>query len=206
MSTNQTRVLPNNERRVEIPYLLNHVRGKTLLDVGKDRDDYYTSALKDMGIVVTSCDPWDGAHADYTLRFEDLRVSTRFDTILFLSSLEHFAPNDGNLSLMHDDIAALNKCRDLLNPDGRIILTVPYGKERIYYDKGKPDFIQWSDSRVWFLKHMTGLTAEHEMVMRWKDGEWIPVIPDEWRGLWELEYRSNGAMNASAVYMATWRF
>ena len=201
MSTNRTRDLPNNERVVEVPYLLNHVVGAYLLDIGADRGDYYTSALKERGVRVVTCDPWAGAHADYPVRFEDLKTDEKFDTILLLSSLEHFDNSDDNLHYAETDVSVIRKCREMLTPNGRIIITVPFGKEYIH-----DDFIQWDNNRLAYVKWMCEIVPDHELVARWDSGEWTPVLPNEWRLLRDLEYRANGALNAAAVYCGVWRF
>lgn len=198
-------MLPDNERQVEVPFLLSHVKECKVLDVGKDRDDLYIPTLCSRGIQVVTCDPWESARADYQMTFQDMPIDSLYDTVVFLSSLEHFDPSEENLLDMQTDILCIDKARRILNPDGRIIVTLPFGKSRIYYDGGGPDFIQCDEPRLRYVQKCSGVSVQHEIVFRYSDGEWTPVIPGEWKLLGDLEYRANGARNAAAVYCGAWR-
>ncbi len=192
--------IPANERQVEVPFLLGHVEGNKVLDVGRDRDDLYIPTLRARGIIVETCDPWD-MRADYQMEFIEMQ-DKYYDCILMISSLEHFEPTSINRRYCLGDIANIIKCRKMTS---RLIITVPFGKEKIYYDAGRPDFIQWDAGRVKFIQWSCGIKPLCELVMRWEN-VWIPVARDEWGTLSNLEYRENGAQNASAVYCGLWAF
>ncbi|MDZ7780689.1 MAG: class I SAM-dependent methyltransferase [Gemmatimonadota bacterium] len=54
-------------------------------------------------------------HVIHTVPFEDFSPARRYSLILMLDVLEH----------LENPIAALHRCRELLEPDGRLVLTVP---------------------------------------------------------------------------------
>lgn len=194
-----------NERDIEVPFLLDHVRNGRVLDVGADRGDYYTSSLKSRGIEVVTCDPWEAARADYPVHFLDMPDVGKFDTIIALSSLEHFAPYEDNLIGCLDDVDVVNKMLGMLAGGGVIIVTVPFGKEKIYYDGERPDFIQWNRERVQYVREVCEVAALQEEVHYYVASGWVKLLPDNWDLCDTLEYRSNGARNAAAVYCGVWK-
>jgi hypothetical protein len=194
-----------NERDIEVPFLLDCIRGTRVLDVGTDRDDYYTSVLRSRGMEVVTCDPWDGAHADYPVHFLDLPDIGKFDTVLLVSSLEHFSPHEDNLIGCLDDIDVINKALGMLSPEGVILITLPFGKERIYDDGGKPDFIQWNEDRVRYVQDTCEIAVIREEVYYYVAEGWAMLERASWGICDDLEYRAHGARNAAAVYCGVWK-
>lgn len=189
-----------SERVVEVPFVLENARPPTVLDIGRDRTGEYTRALEDNGLFVESVDPND-RKATYRIEFEHLNIpgnpGKRYDTVLFLSSLEHFNYSLQNLSLADNDIYCISKARTLLAPGGIIIITVPFGKEYI-----PGDFIQWSKQRVDRVVRYCGIHVLKGMVMRCDDNDdWSIVREDECA---DVQYRTDGR-GANAVYMGVWQ-
>lgn len=187
-------LLPRNERVIEVPFVIDHCCGK-VLDVGQDKVGY-TEALRQKGCEVKSCDMV--GTPDYLCRFEDLITDEKFDVVLFLSSLEHFCPDDVNLYLREYDAYQICRCGYFLNTNGIIVITVPYGREYI-----AGDFIQWSFDRVRKVQELSNTRVLYEEIYLWQDEKWhyTPMM-----SLDAINYHDNGAMGAAAVYLGIWTF
>lgn len=75
----------------------------------------------------TICDLRGGK---YKGDFNIIEINEKFDAILFLSSIEHFPQcTEGDMIYREDyDKKAFKKAYRLLNQDGTILITVPFGK------------------------------------------------------------------------------
>jgi hypothetical protein len=64
--------------------------------------------------------------------FININIPEKFDLIMFISSLEHFPQcTEGDLVYREsEDKKGFKKALSLLNDNGKIILTVPFGKQR----------------------------------------------------------------------------
>jgi len=167
-----------------------------VLDVGKDKVGY-TRTLEEMGYTVDACDPDPNSRATYPERFEDCITTKVYDTVLFISSLEHFSPTVRNMSSLESEICCIAKARLLLKEWGVIIITVPFGEERLY-----GDFIQWSMTRLRMIKRAVAANTITQMFYKWDGEKWLVCGPEDCEG---VEYQSNGAGGAAAVYMGVWR-
>ena len=185
-----------NERDIEIPFVLEHVRGPLVLDVGKDKVGY-TQALEDMGYTVEACDPDPNSGATYSERFEECWPTQRYDTVLFLSSLEHFVPTVQNMLSLESEIYCVCKARLLLKEHGVLIITVPFGEEKLH-----GDFIQWSPTRLWMIKQAVKANLIVEQYAKWRGANWVACEPVECEG---VAYHANRAGGAGAVYMGVWQ-
>lgn len=188
----------SSERIVEVPFALQYAKGPLVLDVGKDRSGDYTRKLEDRGITVRSVDKYDTS-ATWNTDFQELGIDLKFNTILFLSSLEHFDHSLYNLATCKTDVFSICKARSMLwDENSVIIITVPLGREYI-----AGDFIQWSIGRVERIVDMCDIKVLRKEVHcrdayvdRWKAAGHIDVK--------DLDYRTDGA-GANAVYMGVWR-
>jgi len=189
-----------SERLVEVPYLLNNIKDNSIiLDVGVDRVGYTYNLIR-MGCQVSGCDPMR-SDCEYPIRFQDMSEDKKFDVIILLSTLEHFAPNQSNYETSEVEIEAIKKCSKILNPDGIIIITVPFGLGKIY-----EDFIQWDCSILDRIVKATGVKVVDECVFKCK------LINGE--DIWELSSFIDTINNeyfverghASSVYLGVWKF
>jgi SAM-dependent methyltransferase len=94
-----------------------------------------------------------------------------FDVVMCVSTLEHvgldwYGEQRGGKSA---DRAALARLRDLLRPDGRLVLTVPYGRAEI-------DSLQRRYDRAGLEQLLEGWTVVDRMVIEQVDERtWTPV-------------------------------
>ena len=188
-----------SERAVEIPFVLEHTRGPAVLDVGKDRTGHYTEVMENRGFVVESVDPYDtvatfSAHFEY---LECLGPTRWYNTVLFLSSLEHFDLSGENLALARNDIYCICKARTMLAPGGVIIVTVPFGKLSV-----PGDFIQWDAKRVERVVQYCGVCVlEQRVMLRGAGDEWLVGSMYQCA---DVLYGDDGR-GANAVYMGVWQ-
>ena len=149
----QARVGAVNERIIEQPFVFAAVAdlapGARILDIGGG-ESTVSFSLASAGYHVTVIEP-----AGYPFEHPNLAVFEKpleqfdtvepYDAVIALSSIEHFGIGhydfEGSAEADIDaeaDIAAVAASADLLGPDGRLVLTVPYGPaevtdvERIY--------------------------------------------------------------------------
>ena len=123
-----------SERDVEVQFIaeyLNNHPNTNMVDVGgmpTDGDPYpeIKSAIERNNIIMEICDFRGG---DFVGDFITYQFDKKFDGVLFLSSLEHFPQcTEGDMIYREgEDIRGFQKAIDILKPEGRIFLTVPYG-------------------------------------------------------------------------------
>lgn len=145
-----------NERLFERPFIFNNLdNGKKLkiLDLGCG-DSIFSVEMKALGHEVWAADPKNYPYKKYVkfIRGDFLKQASKFpknhfDVITIVSAIEHFGLEwslGEKISSFEDnrkDIEAIRICKDLLKPNGKIILTIPYGKkmlfdnERVYDEK-----------------------------------------------------------------------
>jgi SAM-dependent methyltransferase len=136
-----------SERIVEIPFAMAALsrleRGARILDVGSAESTFPLSAAS-LGYQVTAIDPRPLSLSHPNLEshaslLEDWDApSERFAAAFLISTIEHVglgAYGEGHYgSPEHGegaDVGFLGRVRELLSPDGLLILTVPYGKREI---------------------------------------------------------------------------
>jgi 2-polyprenyl-3-methyl-5-hydroxy-6-metoxy-1,4-benzoquinol methylase len=125
-----------NERIGEIPYVLSKLGslppGSRVLDVGCC-ESIVSLSLASLGCDVTALDPrpYPFAHPNLTVitdPIENFRDDRGFDAVVLLSTIEHlgvgsYGLNEGDRL----DLRAMAHIRSLLRPDGRLVLTTPFG-------------------------------------------------------------------------------
>jgi SAM-dependent methyltransferase len=188
-----------SERLVEIPYLYNNIKNNSkILDVGMDRVGY-TDYLLAMDCEYFACDPV--RECAYPIKFQDMDESNKFDAIIFLSTIEHFDPSENNWKTHQTEVEAIRKARRMLNPEGIIIVTVPFGKGGILND----DAVQWDLNTLCYIQAKTDSVIVDECVYK------CEVIDNE--DVWKLCNFNDVANNefyherghASAVYLGVWK-
>ena len=186
-----------SERNAEIPYVLRTARGN-ILDVGADHGIQagggYAKTLIERGCTLRTVDPvWD---ADFRVKWEDFQTEERYDTILFVSSMEHFDCSEENLWRACAEVYAVAHAREMLREGGYLVITVPFG--RCYRHL---DFIQWDDARLKRILGMTQFKAYDEKFYKYNGTDYVAVAREECAG---VEYRADGH-GAGAVYCGVWR-
>ena len=149
-----------NERVVEIPYLfraLAHVPpGARILDVGATESTVSLS-LASLGFRVTAIDPrpypFSHPHLETVVdAIEDWDYDGAFAALVCLSTVEHIGL-DRPSPLERADVAAMRRMRELTEPGGLLVLTVPFGQPRIdgnarrYDDAGLEELLEGWDVR-----------------------------------------------------------
>ncbi len=169
-----------NERIVEQPFTfaaLGHLPpGSRILDIGGGESTVAFS-LASMGHDVTVIEPqgYPFVHPNLTVferPFEELERSGDFDAVVLLSTIEHFGIGAyrGNPAAAETaDIDTMRLLKEVLNPDGLLVLTTPYGPaaqtelERIYdlerlqllmtgWDIDRVNIARRTDERTWVLE------------------------------------------------------
>jgi SAM-dependent methyltransferase len=192
------------ERVVEIPWVISRYRGESrVLDVGTTWAlPIYSTALAGLGIPeLHGVDLVAGNVAGFRMTQADVRAlpygDGSFDLILCVSTLEHIGldvSGYGGQAQQHasDDVAAMRELARVVAPDGRIMVTVPFGRaERLHwlkqYDQaGWDDLVGQTDLEVIEAAHYS-----YGDVRGWRRA-YAPRLPD--RGFQEM-----GAPNATGV-------
>lgn len=199
-----------SEREVEVPFTLKHAKGPDILDVGVNENGLndYSEELTNKWKVET-VDP--NKRATYGMKFELLDIDKKYDTIIFVSSLEHFNPTEENRESCATEILCIRKALEMLKEDGRIILTVPMGKSGVFDEDGYSrdvkantwvpnGFIIYPRAKINKIMLESGAWPYIEEVHRFfVDGGWKEVINAD-----DAQYMGGGASNAEAVYMGVW--
>ena len=125
----------NSERTVEVEFIhekLHEMSQLSYLDVGgiptkTNINDKLSNFIKIQNINYEICDFRGGK---YKGDFVSMDIEEKFDVIVFLSSLEHFPQcTEGDMIYRKDeDIRGFKKAVSLLNDEGYVLLTVPFGK------------------------------------------------------------------------------
>ncbi len=195
------------ERVVEIPWALSRYRGeRRVLDVGTGfAHPVYTAHLTRLGIPELH-------GVDLTLRrapgMRMMRADVRrmpyrdgfFDLVICVSTIEHIGRDNrrygiGALPSSDGDLAALVEMRRVLHAEGRLLVTVPFGRRE---DLGW--FVQY-DRRAWHALLDRAEMREVEVsYYAYEDDGWASC--DDPSGLEDRSYGHAGAAGASAVLCA----
>jgi hypothetical protein len=169
-----------NERIAELPFVVRGLAGlpvgARVLDIGC-AESTLSLTLATLGFDVTALDPrgYPFSHPGLTVlrqRIDQLRPEDHepFDAVVSLSAVEHFglAAYEGDVRADDADRLTLDLAAELLVPDGRFVITAPYGRphvtalERIY----GPDE---------FASLLTGWEVRERLVLhRADDLTWLP--------------------------------
>ena len=111
-------------------------RYKKVLDIGCFASSL-TTIIKEIGFTVDGIDlspsPYIYEGVNYMQdNFLSVDLKDSFYDVVVFSTIEHIGPGGryGSPSIEDGDIKALEKVKQILNPDGILILTIPYGKEK----------------------------------------------------------------------------
>ncbi len=133
------------DRCVEYAFVVKEILGvdrrRAVLDVGSCASPL-TTVIKSLGFeVVHGIDllpspvRFDGVtyHTGDFLQTPELRP--HYGVVIFCSSVEHFglAGRYGSPAVPDGDVRAVQKAWELLEPDGLLVMTLPYGIERVVY-------------------------------------------------------------------------
>lgn len=194
------------ERVIEIPWVLSRYRGeRRVLDIGSSFAlPFYLDELRGLGIPeLHGVDLAPRAIRGVRMTRADVRVmpfaGAYFELVLCVSTIEHIgfvndiygvdAPKD-----IHGDVAALREIRRVLAPDGRVLVTVPFGAAQ---DHG---WFKQYDEAGWraLLDGAAMREVECECFAYRADG-WRRVEPSS---LVAMRYGDHGAPSAASVRCA----
>ncbi len=130
------------ERSIEVPFVISTVAaqvpsGASVLDVGC-AESLVPLELAALGFSVTGIDlrPYPLSHPNLktvATPLEDWRSRKKFDVIVCLSSIEHFglgAYGDDEVDL-ELDVKTMEALRKRVNPDGLLVMTIPFGEPTV---------------------------------------------------------------------------
>ena len=169
-------LLFKKERFVEYPWILENINYKKqskILDVGAG-STIFPIQLASLGHNVYALDLNDERNKEmknlshrlnnyHFLQANACKIPLKdklFDYISFISSLEHIS----------DDKKALKEARRVLKNDGRILITVPYGKKE---NKNKSDYKLYNQSLITKLLKTTQLSIEKKDFYKNIGDNWI---------------------------------
>jgi O-antigen chain-terminating methyltransferase len=198
-----------SERVVEIPWVLSRYQSeRRVLDIGSAFAlGLYVRYLRRLGIPeLHGVDLGAARVGGMVMARADVRhmpyQDEYFDLILCVSTLEHIGRDNVNYGVGSSDDArgdyvALAEMRRVLNPAGRILITVPFGRPGDYGWFKQFDLAAFED-----LLKETQLTAEQLSVYGYSESGWARVPdPSSQRG----GYREAGAPAATGVLCAALR-
>ena len=165
-----------SERVVEIDFLIEvynkyFSEGKSVLDIGGiPSRDYENQSLIDT-IKNSGAEYYvsDFRGGDFKGDFVSYNFGNRkFDIEIFLSSLEHFSQcTEGDMKFRdHEDYNGFQKALSILNDDGVIFLTIPYGIDKWY------NYHQSYDSKT-ILELTKGSKIIEEFIYVYDGSEWV---------------------------------
>ena len=163
-----------NERAVEIPIIwdiVNNSKG-SILEVGSVLPHYFTFQHD---IV----DKYEKAEGVINIDVVDISSPEKYDLIVSISTLEHVGwdenPSDSK-KIMHTHkkiIQAIEKLKGLLNPNGKIVVTMPLG-----YNSDLDELLRSGEltfTEQFFLKRFS------------KDNRWVE---SDWKGVENVKFNS----------------
>jgi 2-polyprenyl-3-methyl-5-hydroxy-6-metoxy-1,4-benzoquinol methylase len=130
-----------NERIIEQPFVFAALGdlplGSRVLDIG-GAESTVALSLASLGYQVTVLEPqgYPFRHANLTVvaeALEHFKAEEPFDAVILLSAIEHFGIGHyaGGATVDSDaDLDAMALVAELLGPEGRLVLTTPYGPAR----------------------------------------------------------------------------
>ena len=129
-----------SERVVEVPWVLRHLKkGQRTVDVGCAENAYLGRLFRRVGFlygIVTRPCPF--RHRRFRFRWANIARRTPFRSgffkqIVCISTLKHIGLKAyGNPPFPQGDLHALRQMYRLLAPDGRLLLTIPFGQREFH--------------------------------------------------------------------------
>jgi SAM-dependent methyltransferase len=156
-----------NERAVEIPIIWNIVKWQkdNILEIGNVLSHYFT-------LPHDILDKYEKANGLVNEDVVDFRTPKRYDLIVSISTLEHVgwdeSPKDDKKFLV-----AIDNLKRLLNPKGKIVVSVPIG-----YNPYLDNFLK---------ENKTGFTSRFYLKRISKNNLWIET---DWKGVENSKFNS----------------
>jgi hypothetical protein len=179
LGESHARLATVNERIVELPFALGALARVTpparILDIGSAESTFPLSVAS-LGYQVTALDlhPLPYSHPNLesvTGRFEDWEPgSERFEAAFLISTIEHFGLGAYGEPVGEDkaDRAAIVRVGELLNDDGFLVLTTPYGPAHV-------DALERTYDEETLAALLEGWTVlDRRIVLRRDARTWIP--------------------------------
>lgn len=176
-----TNLAYSSERAIELPivmYFLNQNNPSNILEVGNVLNYYFS-------IPHVVIDKYEIANGVINQDIVDFCPDTRFDMIICISTLEHVGFDESVVEEVKT-LTAIQRMKDLLAPNGKIIITVPLGHNP-YLDKfiinGTISFPEmhlvrrisahniWEEQPLCFLQ-----TEEFKYNYPYQYGNWILIL------------------------------
>lgn len=191
------------ERVVEIPWVLSRHNGEQhVLDVGSSfAPPVYISALTRLGIKdLVGVDIANVQLPGLNVVHADVRHMPfdrgHFELILCISTLEHIGRDGTSQAVEAGDLAALIEMRRVLSSNGRILVSVPFGKAELH-----PWFRQYDRDGWHALIEAAGLVALEQSFYRYSThAGWGET---EAANLVSASYQSDGAPAATGLLCAS---
>jgi SAM-dependent methyltransferase len=192
------------ERTVEVPWVLEHLTGEPVLDIGSSGADYLH--LLPPGSVATDIRPLAEAHLRDDCTFRQCSVtalpfaSGTFAQVLLVSTLEHVGCFSAHYGTQRaSDIAraqwdGLRECLRVTKPGGSVLLTVPYGKAedlgwQLVYDRAMLEDL--------VAGHVVELA---EFYLAEGDGPYFPCLAADCDGV-PYQYEEGGSRAAGVALL-----
>ena len=198
------------ERVVEIPWALSRVGGaRRLLDLGYAyASGVYLSALLALPAPELHGLDWSASPAPGMLRTRgDLRRMPyregSFDLVICISTIEHIGRDNTGYGLpghtgSSGDVETIREIERVLEPAGRLLITVPFGRREEH-----SWFLQYDAAEWQRLLANTSFWVEEQTAFRLDAEGWQPT--DGLIGTERLRYAKNGAPAAQGVLCASLR-
>jgi len=168
-----------NERIVEIPFVFRNLScslGTNILDFGCNRS-FLSIELASLGYNVTGVDllPYFYKHSNFEFRQGNLLemglAAEHFSAIIAVSSIEHAGLGFyGDAIKKEADLDVMKELYRVLQPGGKVIITVPFGRAR------RDDFTRIYDKDTLMkLTSIFRVVHEEYYFKKAEENEWIPA-------------------------------
>lgn len=199
------------ERILEYPFIHENIPfggESNILDIGSG-SSLLPFELASKGYQVWSIDLKTGyrksiRHNKFTFVEGDIRHTNFpgafFDIVTAVSSIEHIGFNGSSVNPKGAK-EALQEIARMLRPEGKLLMTTPFGRRGVYSIKGKP---AW---RVYDLSSLKGLLGSFEIEkMQFallEDGSWRPATLEEAEAIDSLSESTWFSSKAVAMVVAS---
>ena len=121
-----TNLAYTSERTMEIPIintLIGTYQPKNILEIGNVLNNYF----KDLKIPHVVVDKYEKGKNVYNIDFVEYNGDKKFDMIVSISTLEHIGWDSPEVRDEQKTLRAFSKMKSLLNPNGKLFITIPLG-------------------------------------------------------------------------------